>query len=126
MKQSKIALLALTGMLGLILWASMASAHAFPLSEQPRVGATIKHPPSRVAIKYDSPIQKLFSKLQVLNSAGAEEASASPSVSSNQRTLSVKLKPLAPGTYKVRWVVVARDGHRTEGSYEFTVAGSDP
>jgi hypothetical protein len=35
--------------------------------------------------------------------------------------LEVSLPPLAPGRYQVFWSVVARDGHRTEGSYPFRV-----
>jgi methionine-rich copper-binding protein CopC len=109
-----------------VLLPSVALAHAFPVAEQPRVGSTVKTPPSEVAIKYDSPIQLLFAKLQVLSRAGIEEAAGKPTLSADRRTLSVKLKPLVPGTYKVKWSVIALDGHRTEGSYDFTVAESGP
>jgi methionine-rich copper-binding protein CopC len=33
----------------------------------------------------------------------------------------VSLPPLPPATYRVIWSVVARDGHRTEGDYAFTI-----
>jgi hypothetical protein len=33
----------------------------------------------------------------------------------------VSLPSLSPGTYRVIWSVVARDGHRTEGDYTFTI-----
>ncbi|MGH8013874.1 MAG: copper resistance CopC family protein [Candidatus Binataceae bacterium] len=103
-----------------------AWAHAFPTKERPLVGSTINKPPSTVTIWYDAPIQPLFAKLDVLDSAGHQEDTGAPTVEDHQRALSVKLKPLKPGNFTVKWGVVAEDGHRTEGSYEFTVAGFDP
>ncbi len=104
-------------------WPVAAHAHAVPQSEQPRVGSTVTAPPSEVTITYDAPIESLFSKLEVLNATGVQEGQGAPTVGPNHRTLSLKLKQLKPGKYTVKWSVVAEDGHRTEGSYEFTVAG---
>jgi methionine-rich copper-binding protein CopC len=102
-----------------------AYAHAFPNSEDPRVGSTIAKSPAKITITYDAPIESLFAHVSVLSNAGQEEVAGSPAVDSNHRTLSVMLKPLNPGDYTVKWSVVAEDGHRTEGSYDFTVgAGS--
>jgi methionine-rich copper-binding protein CopC len=101
---------------------AIAWAHAFPKAEQPLVGCTVSIPPSRVTITYDAPIESLFAKLDVLDGAGQEQTVGSPTVGPDRRTLSVKLKPLKPGDYTVNWSVVAEDGHRTEGSYSFTVA----
>ena len=35
--------------------------------------------------------------------------------------LEVSLPPLPSGTYQVVWSAVARDGHRTEGSFPFQI-----
>jgi copper resistance protein C len=102
---------------------AIASAHAFPNAEQPLVGSTVTAPPSAVTITYDAPIESLFAKLEVVNSSHQVETEGTPNVGPDHRTLSVKLKPLKPGDYTVNWSVVAEDGHRTEGSYDFTVAG---
>ena len=40
---------------------------------------------------------------------------------SDQTLLDVSVPPLSPGTYRVFWSVVARDGHRTQGDYTFTL-----
>ncbi len=40
---------------------------------------------------------------------------------SDAMLLEVSLPPLSPGIYRVIWNVVARDGHRTEGDYTFTI-----
>lgn len=111
------ALLALASLLPSTAW-----AHAFPEAEHPLVGSTLTAAPDRVSIKYDAPIQSLFAKLKVLNSSGKAVTIGSAKVGPDHRTLSVKLKPLKPGKYTVEWSVVAWDGHRTEGSYSFTVA----
>jgi hypothetical protein len=40
---------------------------------------------------------------------------------SDSTILEVSLPPLPPGNYRVFWSVVARDGHRTEGDFPFTI-----
>lgn len=105
---------------------ALAHAHAFPTAEQPLVGATVNTSPSQITITYDAPIESLFARLEVLNGAGQNETAGPPHVARNQHELSVTLKPLKRGDYTVKWSVVAEDGHRTEGSYVFTVAGGGP
>jgi len=100
-----------------------ALAHAFPVTEQPRVGSTINAPPSEVTITYDAPIESLFATLHVLDGSGNDESTGTPEVDPTRHLLSIKVRPLAPGDYTVQWAVVAEDGHRTEGSYMFTVVG---
>ncbi len=108
---------------GAILAPARACAHAFPSAEQPHAGATLQAPPSQVTITFDAPIESLFATLEVLDGAGHNEAAGAPRLGAKRRELSVALRPLGPGAYTVRWAVVAEDGHRTEGSYTFTVAG---
>jgi copper resistance protein C len=102
-------------------WPGVASAHAFPTSEIPLAGAQLDSPPAQVRIRFDSPIEPDFSKLRVIDSSNASETAGPPTVDPTHRYLSVKLKALSPGDYSVRWSVVAEDGHRTEGTYSFTV-----
>ena len=103
--------------------ASIAWAHAFPSGEEPRVGSTVTTSPSEVVIKFDNPIESLFAKLEVTDDAGHDMTNGKPERSDDQMAIKVPLKPLVPGDYHVKWSVVAEDGHRTEGSYMFTVAG---
>jgi len=98
-----------------------ASAHAFPEQESPSAGATLSEPPAQVTIKYDAPIEKLFASLEVLNSAGQNEAVGKPEVSPDGWKLSVPVNKLPPGEYTVQWNVVCIDTHHTQGSYSFTV-----
>lgn len=100
-----------------------ASAHAFPSSQQPRAGSTLRSCPAEVSISFDAPVESLFAKMQVINEAGQVESDGQPRLSADRRRLSIPLKQhLPPGEYTVNWSIVAEDGHRTEGSYSFTVA----
>lgn len=101
---------------------SLTWAHAFPAAEHPGAGTSLDASPAAVVIDFDSPIESLFAKLEVVDGSGYEENAGPPKVGHNHRELRVALKPLAPGQYTVTWGVVAEDGHRTEGSYTFTVA----
>jgi methionine-rich copper-binding protein CopC len=99
----------------------IAFAHSFPEQETPAAGDILTSLPSEVTIKYDAPIEKIFAKLQVLDSNGKDQAVGQPVYGSDSRTLSTKVAPLKPGEYTVKWAVVCVDTHRTEGSYTFTV-----
>jgi methionine-rich copper-binding protein CopC len=100
-----------------------ASGHSFPEQESPPAGVTLSEPPTQVTIKYDAPIEKLFALLEVLNSAGQNEAIGKPEVSPDGWRLSVPVNKLPPGEYTVQWRVVCIDTHHTQGSYSFTVEG---
>lgn len=115
-------------LLGVVILAAMvagapaASAHSFPMAENPGAGQTLDASPSEVSIKYDAPIEKLFAKLEVLDASGANEAIGQPVFGADGYTLSIKLSRLKPGEYTVKWGVLCVDTHHTEGSYRFTVA----
>ena len=102
---------------------SSAGAHAFPSGEEPKVGSTVATPPTQVVIRFDNPIEQLFAKLEVTDDSGHDVTSGKPQRSDDKLSISVPLKPLPAGDYHVKWSVVAADGHRTEGSYMFTVGG---
>ena len=102
--------------------AMVASAHSFPEQESPAAGQNLAAAPSEVTIKFDAPIEKLFAKLEVTSADGQNLAVGSPQVSDDGIQLSVKLGPLKPGDYTVKWAVVCIDTHHTNGSYTFTVA----
>lgn len=108
----------------LLWWPLIAGAHAFPEAEQPLVGSTVTSPPAQVWIRFDAPVEPAFSKLEVFDGSGQNDDDQRPQLGADRRTLTVRLKPLKPGDYTVKWRVVAEDGHATEGSYTFTVAGS--
>jgi methionine-rich copper-binding protein CopC len=106
----------------LVLIPASAWAHAFPDHSDPRVGRTVEAPPSRVRIWFDGAIEPVFSTIRVEDDKQQRIDKNDGHVDARDSTLlEASLPPLAPGTYRVFWSVVARDGHRTEGSFRFRV-----
>jgi copper resistance protein C len=58
----------------------------------------------------------------VLDSEGKNQALGPPIYGSDGATMSVKVAPLKPGDYTVKWAVLCVDTHRTFGSYTFTIS----
>ena len=108
--------------LGLLLVTTSAWGHAFPDHSEPRVGWTVPTPPPRVRIWFDGALEPVFSTITVMNADRARVDKGDGRVNPSDSTiLEVSLPPLPPGTYRVFWSVVARDGHRTEGDFPFTI-----
>lgn len=101
---------------------AVAQGHAYPDHADPKVGSTISVPPTQVRIWFDSALEPVFSTIMVHNSDSKMVDKGDGHVDSSDPTLlEISLPPLPPGTYRVIWNVVARDTHRTTGSYVFTI-----
>ena len=108
--------------LGLLFLAGSAWGHAFPDHSEPRVGWTVQTPPSQVKIWFDGALEPIFSTITVLNADKERVDKGDGRVSPSDNTiLEVSLPQLPAGQYHVFWRVVARDGHRTEGDFLFTI-----
>ncbi len=110
--------------LAVLLWgAASAGAHAFLDRADPRVGSTIRTPPTEVRAWFTQDLEAAFSSMQVLNEAGQRVDKGDSQVdSSNPALLRISLPSLRPGTYKVIWRVLSVDTHVTEGDFTFRVA----
>ena len=104
-----------------LLWASSASAHAFPEETRPEVGAVLNKAPQQVWIRFDSRLEDEFSVIVVKNAAGNRVSGKTKLDPESRRSLEVGLKALAPGDYHVYWSVVSWDGHRSKGDYVFHI-----
>jgi methionine-rich copper-binding protein CopC len=106
----------------LLLGAGVAWSHAFLERAEPRVGSTVKSPPSQVRAWFTEALEPAFSTLEVVNQSGdrVDRGPARVDVAS-PALLQVPLKPLGPGTYRVKWRVLSVDTHVTEGDYTFRV-----
>lgn len=98
-----------------------AFAHAFLDRASPAVGSEVSGSPPALNLTYTEPVEPLFSTVQVTDSSGARVDECKPTTQDDGRVLSVKLKPLPPGTYSVVWHVTSVDTHKTEGHFTFTV-----
>ncbi|KVE39522.1 copper resistance protein [Burkholderia sp. TSV86] len=97
-----------------------ALAHAKPEQTQPTANAVVAAPDD-VAINFTETLEPAFSSIAVVDAAGVLVTTDKSIVDASRKHMSVALKPLQPGAYTVKWVAVATDGHRTQGSYKFSV-----
>jgi methionine-rich copper-binding protein CopC len=96
--------------------------HAFPDHSDPRVGSTVSGSPASVRIWFDSDLEPAFSTMMVHSANNVMVDKGDSRVDqADPKLLEVSVPRLPPGTYRVIWNVVARDGHRTMGDFTFSV-----
>jgi methionine-rich copper-binding protein CopC len=101
-----------------------AGAHAFLDHSDPAVGSTVPKPPALLHLWFTQQLEPAFSSVTVTDKSGAPVNDGAATIDpANKSELDVKLKPLAPGTYKVKWHVLSVDTHTTEGDFTFNVRG---
>ncbi len=98
-----------------------AQAHAFLDHASPLVGSTVPAAPHEVVLAFTQNLEPAFSTAQVTDSSGTRVDQGKAQVSGN--TMTVGLKSLGPGSYKVRWHALSVDTHTTEGAFTFHVGG---
>jgi methionine-rich copper-binding protein CopC len=108
----------------LLLGAGAAWGHAFLDHAEPRVGSTVKSPPAQVRAWFTQSLEPAYSTLEVFNERGDRlDQGPAKADAANPAMLQVPLKPLGPGTYRVKWRVLSVDTHVTEGDFTFRVTG---
>ena len=98
-----------------------ARAHAFLDHASPLVGSTVPAAPHEVVLTFTQNLEPAFSTAQVTDSGGARVDQGKAQVSGN--TMTIGLKSLGPGSYKVHWHALSVDTHTTEGTFTFHVGG---
>jgi copper resistance protein C len=110
----------MTTMLALLpLGAADARAHAFLDHAEPRVGSTVPTAPRELSLSFTQELEPAFSGAEVRDAGGTRVDQGKAKVSGS--AMHIGLKPLPPGTYKVRWHALSVDTHTTEGSFSFRV-----
>ncbi|QPT34231.1 copper homeostasis periplasmic binding protein CopC [Proteus penneri] len=102
-----------------------ALAHAHLKSQLPAEGAAIEQAqaPKVITLDFSEGIELAFSKIKVTNSDGKEITVGKLSLDpvNNAKLLLPLESDLSEGDYLVNWNVVSVDGHKTKGSYQFSV-----
>ncbi len=99
-------------------WSAMA--HATLEHAEPSAGAVLQNPPTVVRLQFSEALQPGASGASVTDSGGHSVSAAVAAVSGS--AMSIKVQVEAEGEYRVKWHAVSVDGHRTTGSYTFSVA----
>jgi methionine-rich copper-binding protein CopC len=96
-----------------------AFAHAHLSHSEPGANTTVAEAPKQLVLTFTEQLEPSFSGVTITDGAG-HDMGASPAKVSGA-VITVALKPLVQGTYKVVWHAVSVDTHRTEGDYSFTI-----
>lgn len=112
---------ALLAALMVVFGSAAARAHAIVVSSQPAVDAVVHGTTVEVVLRFNSRIDPVRSRLLLVRADGSSTTlelrdAASPDV------LATTVGELAPGSYRLRWQVLAIDGHITRGDIPFAVA----
>jgi methionine-rich copper-binding protein CopC len=101
--------------------ASAALAHSQLTSSTPANGV-LTASPAEISLTFTETVNLKFSGITLAGPGGTASATGSARLSQGDKTLAVPIaKPLAPGAYRVDWHVLSNDGHKTKGSFAFTV-----
>jgi methionine-rich copper-binding protein CopC len=110
---------------GLTLTAPRAAfPHAIVLESSPTHDAVLPRAPQQVILRFNSRIEKRFTRvtLALADQAPVAVAMSDREAATTPDRLEIPLRPLGPGVYVLRFRVLAVDGHITEGALRFTVA----
>ena len=110
---------------GLLLAASSGAAwaHAHLQTATPAPNSTVPAAPAAVSIDFTEGVEPQFSSIVVQDADGrAVDTGSATTAPDNNKRLSIAVKALIPGTYRVIWHATAVDTHKTEGTYQFTVS----
>jgi len=99
--------------------APSALAHAFLQSALPAADATIGSAPAQIDLHFSEALEPAFSSIDVTDASGHDMRATA--VIAHGTTMSVSLKSLGTGIYRVKWRAMSVDTHRSEGSYTFKV-----
>lgn len=107
-----------------LLLPGLALAHGHLKSAEPAPDGT-SPAPKQLSLSFSEGVEASLSQVQLQRLEGqASTAITTGKVISggDERTLEVPLEaPLEAGRYQVKWRVLAKDGHKTQGDYRFTV-----
>ena len=110
--------------LGLLIQGGPALAHAHLKTAVPAVDGAVPAAPTELDLTFSEGLDLKFSGLKITGPDKKPVPTGAASLKSGgDTTLVVPLAAtLPPGRYTVAWHALSADGHKTSGTYRFTVA----
>jgi hypothetical protein len=109
----------------MLAWSGAAAAHAKLVRSKPAAEAELGAAPKAVTLWFNETPEADFSNVKVLDAAGQVIVDGAPVATQDRKALELTLSAtLAPGSYTVRYRVIAVDGHVLEGSFTFRVVAA--
>jgi methionine-rich copper-binding protein CopC len=102
-----------------------AAAHAVLLESTPPLNSVVWGPDVSIKLRFNVRIDALRSRLTLIHPDGTLQF-LGISKQSPADTLAAEATDLGAGAYRLRWQVLASDGHITRGEIPFTVRGAKP
>ena len=99
-----------------------ASAHALVTASEPATGAVLAEAPARVWLRFNSRVDRARSRLSLHGPDNGQTPLPLDAV--KEPTLleaRTDIVPWSPGAWRLRWQVLALDGHITRGDVAFTL-----
>jgi methionine-rich copper-binding protein CopC len=102
--------------------ASSASAHAKLVAAAPPANGVIAQSPTELDLTFSEAVNLAFTGVKIIGPDKAVIAIEAPALTDGDATFTAKVPAtLAPGVYSVEWQALSTDGHKTHGTYTFTV-----
>ena len=118
--QPSFAAFALRLVVVIFLMVQLAEAHAVLLESNPSLKGQVAGPDVPIQLRFNVRIDADRSRLTLVRPDGSVQTlQLSKPTSAN--TLASQAKGLPPGEYRLRWQVLASDGHLTRGEIPFSV-----
>jgi methionine-rich copper-binding protein CopC len=104
----------------LLAWATPATAHAILLKSSPAANSVLSDSSIAISLTFNSRIDGGRSRLTLIGPDSSEhKIELVPQKSPD--TLTAQVQDLRSGSYRMRWQVLALDGHITRGEIPFRV-----
>ena len=103
--------------------AGFVEGHAILIATTPAANSKVAGPDVPIILKYNVRVDAKLSKVLLLNPDNST-AELKLDEQKSADTLTSKATGLKPGAYRIRWQVLAPDGHITRGEIAFTVTGN--
>ena len=112
----------IAAILSLVLLSNLANAHAKLKHSFPEYGAMLNKPPEDLILEFSAQVK--LAKLQLTDQSGKLIKLNSEPSKKFQTTFHVVLPMLDTGSYKVKWMAMAKDAHKMKEDFPFTVQAS--
>lgn len=98
----------------------MAQGHAVLVESDPADGAILRQTPTTVTLRFNATLERIMTQVFLVDIQRHEVPLEVIDESSDNQVV-MRLPALTPNVYTVRYKVLARDGHVTQGSFRFTL-----
>jgi methionine-rich copper-binding protein CopC len=104
-----------------LLGVGQAQAHAKLVTAEPAANAAVAAP-KMILLQFDEELARKLSSIKLTDADGHAVSIMSMEAKDAKSLVIMANSSLVPGVYTVSWIAVATDdGHKTTGSYSFTV-----